>query len=436
MKYKFNKNVYLFLIGSVTLGISQAFMMLFLNFYLRALGLGGSWQGVVNAIPAVTSALLSLPAVYISKRLSESYTLKLGSFLGVIGTICIALSNGGLMAIFGSIITGVGGAFMMVSNAPFMASQTTEETRVPLFSIQMALMTGAGFLGNIVGGRIPQIYANISNNPANSIPALRVALITAAIIQTIGFLALLMLKNNRSKEEILEHKESGVSPLKIVEKKKLLKLILPNMIVGAGAGATIPYLNLFIEGKFHISYSSLGMLFGWTSLATAVTILIQPYLVKKFGQIKTILLVQIASMPFMAILGFAPYLWIVIIALFTRGALMNAGSPVYAAHAMSKLSEQDRPMYSAANLIGWNGAWAISASLSGVLRQSLGQEKLLLAFNILFIFSMVMYALSIYCMYKWLYLPDKIEADKKLSEKNILNNDSVTNEVEPIEEHI
>lgn len=414
MTFKFNKNIYLFLIGSLTLGLSQAFMMLFLNFYLRELGLNGSLQGLVNAIPALTSALMSLPAVVISRKIDETYTIKLGSFLGVVGVTLVALSSGPLMAVGASIISGIGSSFMMVSNSPFMARETTEETRVPLFTIQMAIMTGAGFIGNIIGGKIPTIYSNYTGLADTSLPALRAALLTAAFLQALGFIALLFLRSNDGKEKIeLNDGKPKIGALKVVEKSKMFKLILPNMMVGAGAGATIPYLNLFIEAKFKIDYGSLGMLFGWTSLATAITVLIQPYLVKKFGQIRTILIVQILSMPFMVILGFAPWLWLVIIAMFTRGALMNAGSPVYAANAMSRLTEQDRPMYSALNMIGWNTTWAIAATLSGVVRQFFGPEKILTAFAILFLWTIAMYLISITLMYKFLYVPIKNEEKTK-----------------------
>ena len=54
----------------------------------------------------------------------------------------------------------------------------------------------------------------------------------------------------------------------------MARLVLPNILVGLGAGATIPFLNVFVEGKFNIDYASLGSLFAWTSLATAATALL------------------------------------------------------------------------------------------------------------------------------------------------------------------
>ena len=137
-----------------------------------------------------------------------------------------------------------------------------------------------------------------------------------------------------------------------------------------------------------------------SSLATAATALLQPLLVRRMGQLQAVLLVQACSLPFLAVLGFAPQLWMVTAALFTRGALMNAAGPVYSAYAMTALPEEDRPMYSAVNLIAWDLGWAISSILSGVVR---GALPFTTAFNALFAWTLLMYAASVLAIYLGLY---------------------------------
>lgn len=191
------------------------------------------------------------------------------------------------------------------------------------------------------------------------------------------------------------------------DKRAMFRLIFPNLLVGLGAGATIPFLNVFIEGKFQINYASLGQLFAWASLATATTALLQPLLVRRLGQLQVVLLVQASSLPFLALLGFAPQLWMVTLALFTRGALMNAAGPVYGAYAMSSLEENDRPMYSALNVIAWDSGWALSSVLAGVVR---GQLPFTLAFQVLFAWTLVMYGGSVLAIYLGLYRPARRQA--------------------------
>ena len=399
MSWKFSRKVWLFLIASFSFGLGQAFTMLFLNFYLRALGLDEGVQGLINALPAFVSAFLSIPAILVTRRLNEINTMKLGSILSMGGLAMIGLSNGPVLAISGSILQGVGSALVMVSSAPFMAGETHEENRVPLFSLQMALTTGAGFLGNIIGGRIPELYGRFAGISADSLPAVRSAILIAVFFMLAGTIPMFFIKSTK---EVLA-KDLKLTGFSVENKVLMFKLVFPGILVGLGAGATIPYLNLFIEAKFNIDYAMMGSLFGWTSLATATTVLIQPWLVRRLGQIKAVVVVQLASLPFLFLLGYSPLFFLVVVAMFTRGALMNAAGPVFTALAMNLLPHRDRPVFSALNMMAWNIGWAIAATVSGIFRKSLGEGQILHAFNWLFAWTILMYALSILVTYLWLY---------------------------------
>lgn len=393
MNWRFSNQIWLYLTSAFTFGLSQAFMMLFLNFYLKALGLGTQWQGILNALPAITLALLSLPAVALARRISNAHTLKIGAALGLLGTLLITLAPGAALIVVGALIQGAGSALTVVSSTPFMANNSDEKNRVTLFSVQSAMFTAAGFVGNIVGGRIPELYAAANNVPVHGVEALRTALLVATGLQVLGLIPVLFLRpSGKTRPE-------GRS-FAVKDKRTMARLVLPNILVGLGAGATIPFLNVFVEGKFNIDYASLGSLFAWTSLATAATALLQPLLVKKMGQVQAVLVVQAASLPFLAMLGFAPHLWMVTAAMFTRGALMNAAGPVYSAYAMSSLPEEDRQMYSAVNTIAWDLGWAASSIGSGVVR---GWLPFSTAFNLLFAWTLLMYLGSVVAIYLGLY---------------------------------
>ena len=394
MNWRFSNQIWLYLTSAFTFGLSQAFMMLFLNFYLKALGLGTQWQGILNALPAITLALLSLPAVALARRISNAHTLKIGAALGLLGTLLITLAPGAALIVVGALFQGAGSALTVVSSTPFMANNSDEKNRVTLFSVQSAMFTAAGFVGNIVGGRIPELYAAANNVPVHGVEALRTALLVATGLQVLGLIPVLFLRpSGKTRPE-------GRS-FAVKDKRTMARLVLPNILVGLGAGATIPFLNVFVEGKFNIDYASLGSLFAWTSLATAATALLQPLLVKKMGQVQAVLVVQAASLPFLAMLGFAPHLWMVTAAMFTRGALMNAAGPVYSAYAMSSLPEEDRQMYSAVNTIAWDLGWAASSIGSGVVR---GWLPFSTAFNLLFAWTLLMYLGSVVAIYLGLYL--------------------------------
>lgn len=400
MTWRFSPQVWLYLTTSFSFGLAQAFLALFLNFYLRALGLGPEWQGIMNALPALTLVFLSLPAVALARRISNAHTIKIGVALSLLGTLILALAGGPLGVVTGALVQGAGAALLTVAGSPFMANNSDEKSRVTLFSVQSALMTGAGFVGNMIGGRVPEAYALVTATEPGGLGALRTALLVATALQLLGLLPALKLKPSGKTSQ------TGRS-FAVRDKRAMFRLIFPNLLVGLGAGATIPFLNVFIEGKFQINYASLGQLFAWASLATAATALLQPLLVRRLGQLQVVLLVQASSLPFLALLGFAPQLWMVTLALFTRGALMNAAGPVYGAYAMSSLEENDRPMYSALNVIAWDSGWALSSVLAGVVR---GQLPFTLAFQVLFAWTLVMYGGSVLAIYLGLYRPAQRQA--------------------------
>lgn len=393
MTLQFSRQVWFYLASAFSFGLAQAFMMLFLNFYLRAAGLGTEWQGIINAMPAIILALACLPAVVVAKHTSNAHALKIGGGLVLMSMLILAATSNPLIMMLGTLFSGIGSAFTVVASSPFLANNSDEKTRVTLFSLQMALITGAGFLGNLLGGQLPDIYSKAFGGDSDGIVALRMALLTAAALQLAGLIPLLFLKPTGKTKP-------GQRSLAIKDKNTMFRLVLPTFVVGFGAGATVPFLNVFIEGKFQIDYASLGTLFAWTSLATAVTALIQPTLVRRLGQLPTVLAVQFGSLPFLAMLGFAPYIELVALALFTRGALMNAAGPVYSAYAMTVLPPEDRPMYSATTTIAWNVSWAASSIASGVVRGALPFNT---AFNMLFAWTLFMYICSTLAIYFGLY---------------------------------
>jgi len=299
MHWKFTRPALFFLFSTFIFGMGAAQLQLYLNFYLAALEVPTSVQGVINALPAVAFILTALPGAVLSSRIGLTRTLQLGGVLTLLGLLGVVLSSSALSIGLAVLLEGAGAALIGVASAPFMTRHSNDSTRVTLFSLELALVTGAGFLGNLLGGLIPQLYAGAVGIPIQSAAAVRVALLCGAVFQLLSLIPLLFIPNTR-----------GDIPLgrrsRLQQPRKVLAFVLPTALLGLGAGLTIPYLNVFIEGKFHISYSSLGALFAWTSLTTAATALIQPALVRRFGEVRTVLLVQGLSLPYYGGVGIQP----------------------------------------------------------------------------------------------------------------------------------
>ena len=174
---------------------------------------------------------------------------------------------------------------------------------------------------------------------------------------------------------------------------------MPNMFIGLGAGLIIPFLNIFVEGKFGISYSALGAVFAWSQLGMAIAVMLQPIIADRFGKTTSIVIVQGMSLPFITMLGFSPSFTLVAMALFVRSALMNAANPIYAEFTMGQVREAWRPSLAAAEAMVWSAGWTVGPLLSGWVRTKLGFAT---GFSVLFIAMLILYTIGI--GYTWFVL--------------------------------
>ena len=175
-----------------------------------------------------------------------------------------------------------------------------------------------------------------------------------------------------------------------------VRLLVPNFLIALGAGQVIPYLNVFIEGKFGLDLTALNFIFAITGLGTVLAMMAQPALAKRFGKVGTVVLVQGLSIPFLLVLGFSPILWTVIVAMTVRNSLMNSGHPLANAFAMERLPASERATYAAAASLLWSLAWAVAGPWYSLLQARLGFDG---GYAVNFVTVIILYSLGTWAGY-------------------------------------
>ncbi len=374
----FSRNARLLLATSFCVGLSMAVTMLYLNFYLQSLGLTQQFIGMANAVPQAILVIVGLPA----GRLIDRYGPRLGLLAGMaaagLGALGVALSSspGMLLAFAG--LQGVGAAFGFISGAPFLMANSGERERVALFSAYAAVQTGTAFLGSLAGGRLPGLFGLLLDTPAESVAPLRATMLAAALLWALAAVPIALTRRSPHSGEHDGHAGAAVTESRragfISRPELVMRLLLPIFLISLGAGQTIPFLNLYISGKFGIGFGSIGLFFALGALGTTVATLAQPVLAARFGKIQSVLIVQIASIPFLVILGFVPVFWLVALSFIVRNALMNMGNPVFQAFAQEQIPAGERATYSSLSAIFWSLGWAGGSVFSGWWRAQVGFE--------------------------------------------------------------
>ncbi len=130
-----------------------------------------------------------------------------------------------------------------------------------------------------------------------------------------------------------------------------------SIMIGVGAGLIVPLFNIFLRNRLEANDFQIGTLISITQIATSIGCLFTPYLVRYFGQIRTVVISQLSSIPFLLIIGGVPYFSIVSVAYFLRSTLMNMVNPIVASVSMQIVNEDERA--AASSIIRaevWGGA--------------------------------------------------------------------------------
>lgn len=186
---------------------------------------------------------------------------------------------------------------------------------------------------------------------------------------------------------------------KVAKQPVARQLALINLITGFGAALLIPYLNVFLTGKFGVSDEILGTIFSISSLLVFVASLASPWLYRVTrSRIIPTVATEGLSILFLIILGFTPILSIAIISMLLRSALMQMSTPLLSNFAMLITPPEEQGVVTSVRGIGWQIGQAIGLFVSGFIQSRFG-------FSPLFITTSLLYTLAI--VLTWVYFRHK-----------------------------
>ena len=372
-----SRNAKLFLLMTAVSGLGSGIFRLFLNLFILARGNDEAFLGAFMSLVSLSALGLGLPMGVLADRLGRKRSLLLGSLLSNLGVLTVVLSPLDWPLMAGAVAWGGGNAVYMATGPAFMSENAAAHERPTLFSTRMGVMMLVAFAGSVLAGPLPAWFGSLLGYPPESAPAYRVTLLLSAGVMTLSLIPLLMLHEQRDFEPTEEG--LGLSLLSLLRRKDVWRLLVPQLIISLGAGLLIPYLNIFFKQRFGISDSVLGFAFGVSQLGMGLATIVAPIFAERWGNVRTIVTSELASLPFLLALGFVPVLPVAVGAFWVRATFMNMGGPLYTAFAMEQADEQERGKLGAILGLTWSVGRGIGPGISGVVQQRFGFTPLFLA---------------------------------------------------------
>ena len=407
---RFQRNARLYLVSNTLSGVSVGILLVLYNLYLVALGYGTDFIGVLLLVGTLGAGLAIFPAGWCVDRFGGKAILIWSSLLIGVAGIGLFLFRQPVPLLVSSFITGIGGAFLLVVNAPFLTANSTPGERPHLFSLNIVLTLVTIVLGKVIGGVLPVWFRGsswlmaplpswsswlLANQPGAR--SYQLALLLAGIIAGPSLIPLFLLHNDRPAVPprpvaplVVQNAFFNLRYIQVraVVRSPIFLLSLTQVLIGLGAGLFIPYFNVYFVQHLRASSALFGMIDGGATAITALLTLAAPVLALRLGKVNTVALTQLASIPLLLTLGLTGALGLAALLYLLRQGLMDMSSGIFQVFSMEAVPRQQRGLANSSYQASFQVAWALTAPLGGLIIERLGYPPT-------FVTAAVCYLLSI-----------------------------------------
>ncbi len=381
----FSPNARLYLVNVVLTGAAMGVFRLLFNFFVLSQGYDEALLGRLVTANSLTSLVVALPMGYLADLLGRKRSLLVSGGSTALAVVVMVAQPGAGMLYAMNMVFGVAQSLAAVTMSPFLMENSTEHERTYLFSFGSGLQMASASVGNWLGGYLPTWVAAGRGFSAVSSAAYGRSLLVTASVAAVALIPLALLRTPR----LAQDERSAFAPLSYASEHPALlsKLVLPMLVTSIGAGLIMPFMNVFFRQVYRQPDPVIGTLFAWGSLSMGIGLLLAPPLADRMGKIRLVVVTQALSIPFLILLGFAPWFWLSTAAYLVRVALMNMSGPVYQTFVMERVEPSARATVASLVSMSWNFGWAFSPTVSGMLQVRYG-------FGPPFMLTIVLYTIS------------------------------------------
>ncbi|MFH1687284.1 MAG: MFS transporter [bacterium] len=363
----FSRNARLYLVGSFLMGVNFQVGLVLLNLYFKEIGFMEGDIGYIASSRAIGMTLIAIPAGFLLSRVRLKPLLLISCVLfAVFSYFIVSLRTFQLLIGF-AVLSGVAFSFYRVAAGPFYMRHSSPTERTHLFSFSFGTNMLAGIIGAAGAGRLATA---IGEHTGGLIVGYQYTLYIGIVVSLLALIPFAMIKAAAPNKDEVGIKLSRES-LRL-RGGFYFKVFFCNFLIGMGAGLIIPFLNLYFRDRFDLPPDTIGLYYALVHLSMLIGSLSGPVLAKRFGLARTVVMTQLASLPFMAVLSYTYLLPLAVVAFVARGGLMNLGIPIVTNLSMELADENERGLVNALLMVGWTSSWMVSTAVGGRLIEAHG----------------------------------------------------------------
>jgi MFS family permease len=343
-------------------GLGVGYLIVFVAAYLPQNGLGPNSVGLLLGLFGLVTLAAALPIGLLSDKKGRKKIFLLGLIGFPFELLVFSLTPNLLFLTVSVVSIAVSEAANLTTWNAIMADQTTTANRDKTFSLAFTVNLASIGIGSSIPLSFPLLQQIVGLDVGTIHRAFMALVALLAFISPAAASILLRGYHEAPKIEEPTRRKGSVT--------RLLKFSGINSLVGLGSGLIIPLVPTWLLLKFQVSDFYSGPLLGVAGVTIGLAAFASPRLTKKYGQVKTIAMVQSSGTIFMLGTGLAPTALLAAGFYLSRAAFMNMASPVSDSYLMGIIEKEQRGFASALNSVMWNLPNSASTIIGGFILAS------------------------------------------------------------------
>jgi MFS family permease len=386
----FSRDVRLFLVTAALVGLAwDGVRTVLFNLYVLRLGYGPEFVGLVNAAGALGFGLMSLPAGALGKRWGSRSMLITGAGLLAAGACLLPLADvftgtprtGWLLAT--TLLTFLGSSLYLVNGLPYLMGTTGAEERNHVFSVHIALIPLAAFVGSLVAGALPGALAPLLGTSLDDAAPYRYTLWLAALLLIPGVLALLPTRSIDGLPARAAGARAVAPPANRAPYGLLLAIALTMALRFGGRGTVTTFFNVYLDEGLGTSTVLIGVLSAIAQLLSVPAALAAPLLTARWGHPRPIFWGTLGMALCILPLAVIPHWAAAGLGFISSGALFSTSIGPIRVFSQELVTPEWRPAMASAFMMGAGLAFSGMSLLGGYAIASLGYRPLFLIGTVL-----------------------------------------------------
>jgi MFS family permease len=285
------REAWVILVGEAALGFTWSGLSNTLfNLYLVRMGFGPEFVGASAAVATLGYALASIPIAFATRRLGYRRGMIAGilAWIGGIaaGSVADLLPGGGraVWILATQLVASIGVAMYWVSSSPYLAEATHAAERPHAFALMMSAHPLGAFLGSLVGGSLPGLFAGGGDGTLSAPRPYGASLAVGMLVYLPVLWALLRLDGGHPETQAdAEARGAGRMPYAALG---VIALVCFLRVGGENAART--FFNVYMDGVWALAPAQIGTAIAVASLLTIPAPLLTPPLVARWGRLPTV----------------------------------------------------------------------------------------------------------------------------------------------------